>query len=62
MRRLLVFLYCFHCFPAEKIVDKPKILSKNKEMAEIIADFAIYDQTYTVKPDANMELVKADLF
>ena len=26
-------------------------------MAEIIADFAIYDQTYTVKPDANMELV-----
>ena len=26
-------------------------------MEKIIEDFAIYDQTYTVKPDANMELV-----
>lgn len=57
MRRLLVFFIIFLLFSCEKIVDKPKNLIEKQEMAEIIADFAIYDQTYTVKPDANMELV-----
>ena len=57
MRRLLVFFILFLLFSCEKIVDKPKNLIEKQEMAEIIADFAIYDQTYTVKPDANMELV-----
>lgn len=57
MRRLLVFFILFSLFSCEKIVDKPKNLIEKQEMAEIIADFAIYDQTYTVKPDANMELV-----
>ena len=57
MRRLLVFFILFSLISCEKIVDKPKKLIEKHEMAEIIADFAIYDQTYTVKPDANMELV-----
>lgn len=57
MRRLLVFFILFSLFSCEKIVDKPQNLIEKHEMAEIIADFAIYDQTYTVKPDANMELV-----
>ena len=57
MRKLLVFFIIFLLFSCEKIVDKPKNLIEKQEMAEIIADFAIYDQTYTVKPDANMELV-----
>ncbi len=31
-------------------------------MAEIIADFAIYDQTYTVKPDAEHGIGKQICF
>ncbi len=49
MRDFLVFFILFSLFSCEKIVDKPKNLIEKQEMAEIIADFAIYDQTYTGK-------------
>lgn len=36
-------------------VDKPTNLIEKDKMAEIIADFSIYDQAYTVDPKVNME-------
>lgn len=59
--RLLIFLLSFlgviSCSaPAEK---PDPLLSKN-QMAEIIVDLAIYNQTYTIDPKLNLE--EANLF
>lgn len=53
LRCTLVFLVLSAC---TKMVDTPKDLLSPQEMSAIIADFAIYDQAFSVKPDANMEL------
>ena len=46
---LLVFISC------GKPVDEPKNLLDKDKMAEIIADFAIYDQSYVVSPNIDQE-------
>ena len=53
LQSLLVFMMLSACTP---MVDEPKGLLSPREMSAIIADFAIYDQAFSVKPDANMEL------
>lgn len=51
---LLVVLSFLSC--NKKIIDKPKNLLSKEKMSEIIADLAIYDQSYSVNPNTNMEL------
>lgn len=50
---LFTLLFIFSC---SEIVDKPKNLLSKDEMSEVIADFAIYDQSYTVNPTSNLEI------
>lgn len=57
MRNLFTVISLLFLFSCTEMVDKPKNLLSKEQMSEIIADFAIYDQSYSVKPDANMELV-----
>lgn len=52
----LISLFCIlFMFSCSEMVDKPKNLLNKDEMAELIADFAIYDQSYVVNPEINME-------
>lgn len=55
MKRLFLFWLVIFLAACTKMVDEPKNLLSKKQMSEIIADFAIYDQAYAVKPDVNME-------
>ena len=48
-----MLLFIFSC---SEIIDKPKNLLSKDKMSEVIADFAIYDQSYTVNPNSNMEV------
>lgn len=56
MKKLISLFSLLFLFSCSEIVDQPKNLIGKEKMAEIIADFAIYDQSYSVNPDANMEL------
>lgn len=56
MKKLIpVFVVAF-LSACTKMVDAPKNLLSKEKMSIIIADFAIYDQAFAVKPDVNMEL------
>lgn len=57
MRILITVITLLFLSSCSEMVDKPKNLLSKEQMSEIIADFAIYDQSYTVKPDTNMDLV-----
>lgn len=57
MKNIFLLIFTIFIFSCQKMVDKPKNLLSKEKMSEVIADFAIYDQTYAVKPNANMELV-----
>jgi hypothetical protein len=46
---ILVFISC------SKPVDEPENLLNKDKMAEIIADFAIYDQSYVISPNIDLE-------
>lgn len=56
MRNLIAVFTLLFLTSCTEMVDKPKNLLSKEQMSEIIADFAIYDQSYTVKPETNMEL------
>ena len=56
MRKIIAVFTLLFLFSCSEIVDKPKKLLSKEQMSAIIADFAIYDQAYSVRPDVNMEL------
>lgn len=55
MRKVIFFLLLATLFSCEKVVEKPKNLLPKDKMAEVMADFAIYDQSYSVNSNINME-------
>lgn len=55
MKNIIVLFTLLFIFSCSEIVEKPKNLLNKDEMADLIADFAIYDQSYTVNPETNME-------
>lgn len=56
MRKIFVIIISLLVFSCGRMIDKPKNLLPKEKMAEIVADFAIYDQAYSVNPNANIEL------
>lgn len=56
MKKLISLFSLLFLFSCSDIVDEPKNLLSKEKMAEVIADFAIYDQSYAVNPNTNMEL------
>ncbi len=56
MRNLIALIMLLFLSSCSEMVDKPKNLLSKEQMSEIIADFAIYDQSYSVRPETNMEL------
>lgn len=56
MKKLIYLFPILFIFSCSEIVDKPQNLLGKEKMAEVIADFALYDQAYAVNPEANMEL------
>jgi hypothetical protein len=55
MRKIVAVFTLLFLFSCTEMVDKPKKLLSKEQMSAIIADFAIYDQAYSVRPDVNME-------
>jgi hypothetical protein len=56
MKKIIFLFTLLFIFSCSEIVDKPKNLLSKDEMSEVIADFAIYDQAYTVNPTSNLEI------
>ena len=56
MRKIIFLFTLLFIFSCSEIIDKPKNLLSKDKMSEVIADFAIYDQSYTVNPNSNMEV------
>lgn len=56
MKKIIFLFTLLFIFSCSEIVDKPKNLLSKDEMSEVIADFAIYDQSYTVNPTSNLEI------
>ena len=56
MKKLISLFSILFLFSCSNIVDKPKDLLSKEKMSEVIADFAIYDQSYTINPNTNMEI------
>lgn len=56
MKKIIFLFTLLFVFSCSEIVDKPKNLLSKDEMSEVIADFAIYDQAYTVNPTSNLEI------
>lgn len=55
MRSIIAVFSFFLIIACNDLVDKPKVLLSKEKMSAIIADFAIYEQAYSVRPDINME-------
>ena len=49
------FLILFVLMACSKLVDKPKNLVSEDQMAEILADFAVNDQSYIINMTENRE-------
>ena len=56
MKKIIFLFTLLFIFSCSEIVDKPKNLLSKDEMSEVIADFAIYDQAYTVNSTSNLEI------
>ena len=56
MRNLIALITLLFLSSCSEMVDKPKNLLSKEQMSEIIADFAIYEQAYTVNPTSNLEI------
>ncbi|MFT3918449.1 DUF4296 domain-containing protein [Cloacibacterium sp.] len=56
MKKIIFLFTLLFIFSCSEIVDKPKNLLSKDEMSEVIADFAIYDQAYSVNPTSNLEI------
>lgn len=56
MKKIIFLFTLLFIFSCSEIVEKPKNLLSKDEMSEVIADFAIYDQAYTVNPTSNLEI------
>ncbi len=56
MKKIIFLFTLLFIFSCSEIVDKPKNLLSKDEMSEVIADFAIYEQAYTVNPTSNLEI------
>jgi hypothetical protein len=56
MKRLILVFVLIFLSACTKMVEEPKGLLSKEQMSIIIADFAIYDQAFAVKPEVNMEL------
>ena len=56
MRKIVAVITLLFLFSCSEMVDKPKKVLSKEQMSAIIADFAIYDQAYSVRADVNMEL------
>ena len=56
MRKIVAVLALLFLSSCTEMVDKPKKLLSKEQMSAIIADFAIYDQAYSIRADVNMEL------
>lgn len=50
------FFLVLMLFSCSKIVEKPENLLPKEQMAQIIADFSVYDQGYSVSENVNMEM------
>lgn len=55
MKRIVSFFIILLLCSCSEMIDKPKNLISKDKMSEIIADFAIYDQSYAINPETNME-------
>lgn len=56
MKKIVAIFILLLVFSCGRMVDKPKNLLPKEKMSAIIADFAIYDQAYSVNSNVNMEL------
>ena len=56
MKKIIFLFTLLFIFSCSEIVDKNKNLLSKDEMSEVIADFAIYEQAYTVNPTSNLEI------
>jgi hypothetical protein len=56
MRKFIIFSVLMVFFGCQNLIDKPKNLLSEKQMAEILADFALNDQTSTYNPSGNLEI------
>lgn len=55
MKKYLVFSLLILLSACTPMVDEPQNLLTERQLSEIIADFAIYDQAYAVTPNVDME-------